>query len=46
MQKKKRKKEGWFIEVIGDPTATKSEAARKSMELLAAQILKYKNLKK
>lgn len=30
----KKKKKLWFIEIVGDPSATKSKAARESMELL------------
>lgn len=40
--KKKKERNVWFIEVVGDPNATKSEAARKSMRLLAEQIEKMK----
>lgn len=41
-KKKKERKKIWFIEVVGDPSATKSEAARKSMALLASHIDKIK----
>ena len=41
-KKKKRDKNVWFIEVVGDPNATKSEAARKSMELLKTQLQSMK----
>lgn len=39
---KKEKKNAWFIEVKGDPSYTKSEAAKKSMELLSQQLEKIK----
>lgn len=39
---KKEKKKLWFIEVIGDPNDTKSEAARKSMEMINEKLKKMK----
>ncbi len=42
MGKCKKEKGALFIEVIGDPNATKSDAAQKSMALLLEQINKIK----
>ncbi len=41
-QKKEKKKKLWFIEVIGNPNDTKSEAARKSMEMINEKLKKIK----
>lgn len=46
MKKKKQKKSLWFIEIVGDPNATKSKAAKESMALLAKQMERIKKRSK
>lgn len=41
-KKKGKKKDVWFIEVVGDTSATKSKAAKESMELLKKKIEEIK----
>ncbi|MDO8554352.1 MAG: hypothetical protein Q7S22_06080 [Candidatus Micrarchaeota archaeon] len=43
-EKPEKKKKLWFIEVIGNPKDTNSEAARKSMEMITEKLKKIKKV--